>query len=190
VRDEMLEESQQSIDELLDCAESPIEQLLLLHLLQTNNGIPYVSGSPHHGPGVPKGTVQSWCRVTSPDGEVRYDIVPQLPVEAGEKKYRIDIAIEWMTTFGTVAPQDRIKVWLAVECDGHDYHERTAEQAARDKARDRALQALGWTVARFTGREIVADPLSVATAVECLCNQIAWRIATERGLVSSDPAGA
>lgn len=41
-----------------------------------------------------------------------------------------------------------------VECDGHDWHERTKEQAARDKKRDRWLQAQGHRVFRFTGSEI------------------------------------
>lgn len=45
-------------------------------------------------------------------------------------------------------------VMVAVEADGHDYHERTKEQAEHDKSRDRALAAAGWTVLRFTGREI------------------------------------
>lgn len=47
---------------------------------------------------------------------------------------------------------------LVVECDGHDFHERTKEQAATDKARDRALLAMGFAVMRFTGSEIWANP--------------------------------
>jgi hypothetical protein len=46
---------------------------------------------------------------------------------------------------------------LVVECDGHDFHDRTKEQAARDKKRDRILLTNGWPVARFTGSEIHAD---------------------------------
>lgn len=52
---------------------------------------------------------------------------------------------------------------LAVECDGHDYHERTKLQAARDKARDRAILEAGYQVMRFTGSEIYADAMSCAT---------------------------
>ena len=44
---------------------------------------------------------------------------------------------------------------VCVECDGHDYHERTAAQAEHDRKRDRWLQRRGWHVMRFTGREIV-----------------------------------
>jgi very-short-patch-repair endonuclease len=56
-------------------------------------------------------------------------------------------------------------VRIAVECDGHDFHDRTPAQAARDKARDRRLAAAGWTVMRFTGREIVASPSACAWQV-------------------------
>lgn len=46
---------------------------------------------------------------------------------------------------------------IVVECDGHDFHERTKEQAARDKSRDRAMTASGIRVFRFTGSEIWRD---------------------------------
>ena len=49
-------------------------------------------------------------------------------------------------------------VAIVVELDGHAFHERTKEQASRDKARDRSLVARGWSVLRFTGSEIYADP--------------------------------
>lgn len=46
---------------------------------------------------------------------------------------------------------------IAVECDGHDYHDKTKEQAARDKKRDRDLLLAGVPVMRFTGSEIYRD---------------------------------
>ena len=49
------------------------------------------------------------------------------------------------------------RVRLAVECDGHDFHDRTKERASRDRARDRRLQAAGITVFRFTGSDIHWD---------------------------------
>jgi very-short-patch-repair endonuclease len=51
---------------------------------------------------------------------------------------------------------------MVVELDGHDYHERTPEQARRDRARDRRMMALGWIVVRFTGREIHEDARACA----------------------------
>lgn len=54
-----------------------------------------------------------------------------------------------------------LPVAIAVELDGHAFHERTKEQAARDKKRDRALLSKGWTVVRYTGSEVVKDPFDV-----------------------------
>ncbi len=55
--------------------------------------------------------------------------------------------------------------WLAVECDGHDFHERTKAQAAHDRGRDRFMQALGYTVFRFTGSEIWRKPMECAEQI-------------------------
>lgn len=49
--------------------------------------------------------------------------------------------------------------FLVVELDGHDFHERTKEQARRDKSRDRELQMLGCDVFRFTGSEVWKEPV-------------------------------
>lgn len=51
--------------------------------------------------------------------------------------------------------------WIAIECDGHDFHERTKNQAAHDKKRDRFFQKNGIVPLRFTGSEIWADPFNV-----------------------------
>ncbi len=47
---------------------------------------------------------------------------------------------------------------FAVECDGHEFHEKTKEQAQRDKLRDRELVRDGIRVLRFTGSEIWRSP--------------------------------
>jgi Protein of unknown function (DUF559) len=52
-----------------------------------------------------------------------------------------------------------------IECDGHEFHERTKDQAARDKRRDRWFQIRGISVLRFTGAEIWADPIGCAWQV-------------------------
>lgn len=75
-------------------------------------------------------------------------LVMQMPLELDGRRLRLDFAI--------VEPEeDRFRV--AIELDGHDFHERTREQAESDKSRDRLLQAKGWRVLRFTGSEIVRD---------------------------------
>jgi hypothetical protein len=49
------------------------------------------------------------------------------------------------------------KVEIVIECDGHDFHEKTKEQARKDRSRDRSLQDIGYFVLRFTGSEIFED---------------------------------
>ena len=50
-----------------------------------------------------------------------------------------------------------LDIKLIVECDGHDFHEKTKEQAKKDKQRDRYLITSGFYVLRFTGSEIWND---------------------------------
>lgn len=78
--------------------------------------------------------------------------------------HRVDFAILIICTQGELR--------LVVECDGHDFHEKTKEQAAADKARDRYLNDQGYRVLRFTGSEIWNN------AIEC-GDQISWFIINE-----------
>jgi very-short-patch-repair endonuclease len=58
-------------------------------------------------------------------------------------------------------------VWrkLIVECDGHNFHERTKEQAAKDRAKDRRAVLDGIDCFRFTGSELWRDPWGCAEQV-------------------------
>jgi very-short-patch-repair endonuclease len=51
---------------------------------------------------------------------------------------------------------------LIVECDGHEFHEKTKEQVRRDRARDRTLQSLGMPVFRYPGSELYKDVFKCA----------------------------
>jgi very-short-patch-repair endonuclease len=53
---------------------------------------------------------------------------------------------------------------LAVELDGAAHH-TSAEDRAKDLARDRALAALGWVVLRFTYADVLRDPDGVRAKV-------------------------
>jgi very-short-patch-repair endonuclease len=79
------------------------------------------------------------------------EIVPQYQW----KKYRIDFALFC----------ERFDEPVFVECDGHDFHERTKEQAARDRGKDRAIQQAGISILRFTGSEIYRDPEGCVTQI-------------------------
>lgn len=44
--------------------------------------------------------------------------------------------------------------YVAIEIDGHEWHEKTKEQAARDKKRERYFLRKDFPVMRFTGSEV------------------------------------
>lgn len=57
---------------------------------------------------------------------------------------------------------------LVIECDGHDFHERTKEQASKDKSREREiLAATLLPMMRFTGSEIWSNTFECATEAIC-----------------------
>ena len=87
------------------------------------------------------------------------NVTSQNKMELEGKKYRADFVIEFQKD--AEAPINKV----IIECDGHDFHERTKEQAQRDKQRDRDLQAAGYAVLRFTGSEIYRDPIKCAVEV-------------------------
>ncbi|MBV9851812.1 MAG: DUF559 domain-containing protein [Armatimonadetes bacterium] len=64
-----------------------------------------------------------------------------------------------------LATHEKHRKQLIVECDGHEFHEKTRAQVARDKQRDRYLQKLGYKVFRFSGSEINQDAISCALEV-------------------------
>jgi very-short-patch-repair endonuclease len=125
--------------------ESPIEQLLLAALFWTSYGY-------RNAP------VEIWDWET-PFGKPQTDVVIAPQYRVGN--YRVDFAI-----FINVVANEEIRI--VVECDGHEFHEKTKEQAAHDKRRDRELQIAGWKVLRFTGSEIWRDHQACADHVSKL----------------------
>lgn len=75
--------------------------------------------------------------------------------QVGINRYRADFVIDFA---GYDDPGDRNPCEVVVECDGHAFHEKTKQQAAHDKKRDRILQLVGFDVLRFTGSEIHRNP--------------------------------
>lgn len=54
---------------------------------------------------------------------------------------------------------------IIIECDGHEFHERTKQQAKKDRSRDRSVQSRGSAILRFTGSEIYASPKLVGEEI-------------------------
>lgn len=60
---------------------------------------------------------------------------------------------------------DGAEVALIVECDSQEFHERTEEERRYEKERDRFFQKHGYRVFRYTGKEILEDPISIADEI-------------------------
>ena len=121
---------------------SPIEERLLLALWGLSTAI-WVENS--DGDRVMK------CRDDDP---FRVIVRPQVPFG----RYVLDFIVEIRRGADVVAQ-------VAVECDGHDFHEKTKKQAAHDKKRDREIAEVGLTLLRFTGSEIFKDAKACAIQV-------------------------
>ena len=67
---------------------------------------------------------------------------------------------------------------MVIECDGHNFHERTKEQASSDKERDRTLQKFGLLVFRYTGSDIWGDVFGCAhEALDTLFTDVRAKLA-------------
>lgn len=97
-----------------------------------------------------------------------------LEPQAALGEYRVDFLLRYQEIVpdaerpvrlkdGTEIPGSKMSVaHLIIECDGHDFHDRSKEQASRDRARDRELKKLGYDVFRYTGSDIWRNPMGVA----------------------------
>jgi very-short-patch-repair endonuclease len=86
-------------------------------------------------------------------------ITNQFDIAIGEQNFRADFFIA-----AKLNSIDEV-FYFVIECDGHEFHERTKEQAARDKKRDRLLMSNGYHVIHFTGSEIFKSPGTCAQEV-------------------------
>jgi very-short-patch-repair endonuclease len=146
---------------------SPIEQMLmramyldpLIGRWRNENDLPWFL--PESGKPMPLDLYRAdfeffLRRSATADDETNFGIYPQCVIT----DYAVDFAI-----LGRCCHVESARLLIAVECDGHDFHERTKEQAERDRSRDRALQLAGAFVLRFTGREIYRDAAVCAAEV-------------------------
>jgi very-short-patch-repair endonuclease len=136
----------EDLEPILRACESPIEKYLAVALYFYTLPSNLRSGGhcKWHSSGTPVPTPND-----VPDpllSDVYAHLFQQVEVLSG--RYRLDFLL--VAKPKTVAKP----IFIAIECDGHDFHEKTKEQAQRDRERDRALQAAGYLVFRYTGREI------------------------------------
>jgi very-short-patch-repair endonuclease len=81
------------------------------------------------------------------------DITPQYKID----KYRADFYISFST--------QKESRCILVECDSQEFHERNERERRYEKARDRHFVLKGFIVLHYTGKEILQDPLKIATEI-------------------------
>jgi very-short-patch-repair endonuclease len=144
-------------------SESPIELPLALALVTVarHDGVSVKIIEP---PDAPFWGGSEWGDPFEPTGNPRFaDYFLRIEPQAQLGDYRVDFLLTLEGTFQPSGERARNGTKrMVVECDGHDFHERTREQAKRDRERDRQLQSFGFLVYRFTGREIWEDVFACA----------------------------
>lgn len=128
-------EDEDHVTNLAQC-DSPIEELMYMALVKLFNHV----------------------RLILPKYE--YCIETQKKMNYGrDSYYKADIAI-------SLTDEDfKFSKKFIVECDGHDFHEKTKEQVRADKTRERYFTKLGYIVIRFSGSEINESPDDCALEV-------------------------
>lgn len=122
-------------ESLIDC-ESPIEQMLSMALEELN--------------------IKNIYKF-NPFIDV-VEIEKQQVIGCGEKNYRVDFLIP-------VIYKNQGNKCFVIECDGHEFHQKTKEQVERDNTRMRNLQKYGYEVVRFSGTEIWHRPYKCANEI-------------------------
>jgi len=142
LKGEVIENFSGLLDDFLNETQSPIEKLFALKIINNQDAF-----------------------------YVRYRI-KELPFEyhnEGKEFVEMETVIDFYSNILLLIPQFKVQQYhtidfllylpkydikIAVECDGHDFHEKTKEQAKRDKRRDRWLVVNDFYVFRYSGSEI------------------------------------
>lgn len=97
----------------------------------------------------------------------RFRLSKQFKVSLGKESARLDFVVALSGPHPGTYGSDVYTPYplVAIELDGHEFHERTKEQATRRNRRDRLLQGAGWKVLHVSGSELYRDPEGCVTGV-------------------------
>lgn len=135
-------------ESLLCLCESPVEQIFLAAAIDYF-GLIY---NDHEK----RGQAPFSAEYPAADGIFTILVEPQREIVSLDAKYRAD----FFFSLYRFASGGHPNLWgkTVVEIDGHDFHEKTKQQASRDKKRDRDLLAMDIFTLRFSGSDVYNDP--------------------------------
>jgi very-short-patch-repair endonuclease len=90
-----------------------------------------------------------------------YHVMPQEIIETSNHNYRVDFLIQCYIS----GRDDEQCSEVIVECDGHEFHEKTKAQVKRRNDRDYDLKMAGYDVLHFSGSEIYNNPAECALKI-------------------------
>ncbi len=93
------------------------------------------------------------------DRKLNVNLAPHEPISTDDGSYEVDFLI-------VSKDPTLLTVKIAIELDGHEFHEKTQQQVRKDKVRERAILKQGVTVLRFSGSEIVRNGRGCVEEVE------------------------
>lgn len=128
----------------LPICESPIERVLLTSLIACKEVYHTYD------------TVMIYGRARSGLPQIPFDglhVYPQVSIDG----YRLD--------FLAIYRFENDLIHTVIELDGHNFHERTKQQASHDKRRDRHFTKKGWQVLRYTGSDVWRSPSDCAREI-------------------------
>ena len=92
--------------------------------------------------------------------DVFVGVYPQFEIDGNGKTYRTDFLLEVIDK-----NNPNFDCYIVVECDGHEFHQKTKQQVKRDNEREMALKMLGYDVLRFSGTQIYENPMKCANDI-------------------------
>lgn len=95
------------------------------------------------------------------DGDCIFSLYPQEEIKIDNKKYRADFLFD-STEYEDVFEKEIKSFKLVIECDGHEFHEKTKSQVALRNNRDMDLKKLGYDILHFSGSQIFNEPFKCA----------------------------
>lgn len=90
----------------------------------------------------------------------------------GDIDYKMDFFL-YLDCFSMEDPQGKkfkFPFFVAIECDEHDYHEKTKDRTKKDKAKDNKLITGSLNILRFTASEITSDTDKCIEEIDRLLN--------------------
>lgn len=103
----------------------------------------------------------AWFMASTLVSLTMFRLRPQLEVETIDGRFRLDFALQLADQQLTPRRLEAVGLrWprIAIEVDGHAFHEKTLEQATYRNRRDRALQQEGWKVFHYSFDELTSHP--------------------------------